>query len=63
MVLPVFVVPHDWPTVLAVVLLLAGAAAIAAGLREQVLALRWEDWICAQAARGQRQLNLDPPLR
>jgi len=76
-VLPILVVPVGWPTVLAVVLLLAGAAAIAAGIRarcrhqaraaaaeraaqgyvEQVLALVWEDWICAEAARGQRQLE------
>jgi len=66
-----------WPTVLAMVLLLAGAAAIAAGIRarrrrraraaaaeraargyfEQVLVQVWEDWIYAEAARGQRQVE------
>ena len=76
-VLPILVVPVGWPTVLAVVLLVAGAATIAAGVRarrrhqaraaaveraaqgyvEQVLALVWEDWICAEASRGQRQLE------
>ncbi len=71
------VAPVGWPTVLAVVLLVAGAAAITAGVRarrrhqaraaaveraaqgyvEQVLALVWEDWIRAEASRGQHQLE------
>jgi len=29
----------------------------AQGYVEQVLALVWEDWICAKASRGQHQLE------